>query len=913
MAKKIGERLRELRKIVQLHMNWFTVALLGKDTVTDEELRELEKYGKLPLDESLDLAKKSYVLGRLQATLKSSEYKKLSYEEVEEKVAEAKFTSLEEYAVENAKLHAVDGLKNLSSAVAAGAFERLKGAVREAVNEASVRGITRDKAAMAQTERQPYQKLVSTLAKELKAAFNRDWKRVAATELHRAKQMGTAQAIVNKIGPYKHSDGPDSMVRIIPNPDTCVDCADRYLDENGEPRTFRLTEILQAGSNAESGVKHTRENGKHVHWKTTLPPLHPACGCRLVYAPGGPLQKAVDRGSTSPTIKPPGPPSPGSIPGIPAPGNKPGPGAPSGAITAGAATARTQVDPMGKTALAEGPKRDMVDCPFGGGDECEKHGGPRGGAKTHEAGGFYMKRHAEHIQAGASPTDPEAAQALMAEERQKADAYTKYPPAAQQVLKDIGQGEVAEMRNLKEGMSEEDIAEAREKGLVGLADSFKARIKDNGNAMMKPGTVRGDTGRIAGGDLGQAPAGQFHNHEAAAYDYSLLLGATDTVPPTTTRVHEGQAMSSQQWLDGYSAMGATLTTSGALEESGNNYYKALLDSAPAEKREALKRKADEIICMSTACNGGDDHDDNWMISDNFDDVRKIDNGASFGNSMFGSKNIMLLQAAKASPDGLFHMPDHVVDRMSTMSLGDLQKGLPQLKDWQVGQQFLRQQYMLHLQEQEGGLDPNKFLPTWADPGVSAGASPSLSTSSLWDPTSKAKAGALFAARSAAGQLPHQMFDSFCKAWLEDTSADKNHPHHEAAKELSELGVFMPPGFEEESGPLKAPDGSTVTDKEGKPVMDTKTTESMKDPDKVRRLGLHKEYGDRIKAAYPPRRENMRTGAPKQSAEEMLAQLRGMTPEEKKEKRVAAPSLKTGGMTPVNKGLRLYLDLTSRWG
>ena len=151
MAKKIGERLRELRKIVRLHTNWFTVSLLGKDAVSDVELRELEKYGKLPLDENLDFVQKSYILGRLQAILKSSEYKNLSYEEVEAKVKKAKFTSLEEYAVEYAKLHAADGLKGLAADIAAGAFDRLASAVHETVSEASVRGIIQDQTAMALT------------------------------------------------------------------------------------------------------------------------------------------------------------------------------------------------------------------------------------------------------------------------------------------------------------------------------------------------------------------------------------------------------------------------------------------------------------------------------------------------------------------------------------------------------------------------------------------------------------------------------------------------------------------------------------------------------------------------------------------------------------------------------------------
>ncbi len=89
MSRSLGERLKELRRVVRLHTNWFTATLLGRDTLSDAELADLEAYGKLPMDESLDFVEKSYILGRLRATLKSSEYKRLNYEAVEEQVASA--------------------------------------------------------------------------------------------------------------------------------------------------------------------------------------------------------------------------------------------------------------------------------------------------------------------------------------------------------------------------------------------------------------------------------------------------------------------------------------------------------------------------------------------------------------------------------------------------------------------------------------------------------------------------------------------------------------------------------------------------------------------------------------------------------------------------------------------------------
>jgi len=937
--RKIGERLRELRDVVRLHTNWFAVALLGKDAVSAEELQELVVYGKLPLDEALDLAKKSYILGRLQATLKSSDYKKLSYEEVADAAELAHLTALEEYAVEQAKLHAAEGLKGLSDEVAAGVFNRLKDAVNSTVSESSVRSIIQDHTAIALTEKQPYQQLASTLAKELKTASGRNWQRVAATEMHRAKQIGTVQAIVNKLGPYKHSDGPDSMVRIIPNLDTCEDCSGHYL-ENGEPRVFRLSEILQAGSNADTGVKHTREGGRHAHWKTTLPPLHPGCGCRIEYSPGS-LSKAVgdapisaaSKGSGSaPSVKVDAAPTPASIPGVAAPGNVAGPGRPSG-------TEKTQVAGTGKTMPAssvspEGQPEEMVDCPFGGGASCKKHGG--NGYKTHKADGAIMAAHQEALDNGATPDDPEAAQELVSKDRAAADAYSKYPPNDQQVLKDI-----VEIRDTKEGISEEDMAEAVKKGITGVSDSFKVRIKDNGHAAMKPGTVYDDkeSGVLAGGDLGQCPVGEFHNHEASAFDYSLLLGSAGSVPVATTRSHEGKPVSMAAWAEGFNPLGSQLHASGARLAARGNNYKALLDSAPEGNRDALKQKVDEIICLSTASNGGDDHSDNWVVNSNFSDVRKIDNGASFGNSMFGSKNSMLMAAAKNSADGMFQMPDHVVSRMSTMSLGDMQKGLPKLQDWQVGQQFMRQQYMLHLQEANGGLDPEYFLGTWANPrGNSAMLRPTKAASAPVEGWGKNQGEATqkFYGRKQARQLPHQMFDSFCKQWMQDAAGDEKHPHHEAAKELNDLGIFMPAGYSVEET-FTARDGTISRHSDGSPVTQLRYRSTMQNPSRVREDGLHKKYADTIRAEYPPLRGELsghRLGGGLATLAGRRQSTEGASPAPPGNKTVAATPLyeqeskkgtvknKTVAATPlyeqdskkgtVKKGVRLFLDLTKAW-
>jgi hypothetical protein len=595
----------------------------------------------------LDFVKKSYILGRLRSTLKGSEYKHLNYEAVDEQSESASFTTLEEYALQHVKLHAADGIKGLAADLAAGAFDRLKASTQATVNEASIRGIIRDRIAIAIIEKENSQKVASSLAKELKSGWSRDWRRVAETELHRAKMMGAAQAIVNKIGIYKNSDGADSLVSVVPSPTRCEDCGHHFLDDRGNPRVFRLSQLLKQGTNAESGVKHTRSGGLHNHWKTTLPPLHPRCGCRIVYVPKGmgwetgklrvideniyveELKKAVDTGSMSATIKPPGPKSsqgqsasaelaasPPSMAGAPAPGNTPGPGAPpSSGSTAGTAAVK----------LGAGGQQDMVDCPFSGGQECLSNGG--NGAKHHKSDGKIMEAHRKALEGGVVPSNPEAAAADREREQQLAVSWGKLPHTHDKVMSHLSKGDLSEVRNTKEGMSREDIEEARNNGLTGITDSYKVRIKDNGNAMMKPSPPLS----MSGGDLGNCPAQRHHHHEAAAYSYSNLLGLDSHVPPTATRDYEGTGQSMQQWLEDYRPLSATLRKSGMSEKHGGNNYSALMKACPKDKREALRKKVDEIICMDLASNNGDSHGDQWMVSKDFSDVRKIDNGVAFGN------------------------------------------------------------------------------------------------------------------------------------------------------------------------------------------------------------------------------------------------------------------------------------------
>lgn len=781
MARTLGDKLKELQRIVRLHTNWFAVALLGRDAITEEELRELEEYGKLPLDEAIDFAKKSYILGRMRAVLKNSEYKNLNYEQVNEEAEAASFTTLEEYALQHVKLHAADGIKGLASDLAAGAFNRLKASMQDTLNEAAVRGIIRDRLALALIEKENSQKVASTLAKELKAGWSRDWRLVVETELHRAKMMGSAQAIVNKIDIYKNSDGADSLVSIVPSPTRCDDCGHHFLDSRGNPKVFRLSQLLDQGSNADPDVKHTRKNGKHNHWKTTLPPLHPRCGCRLVYVPKGmgwedgklqiidenvyveELKKAVDQGSMSATIKPPGPKSsqgpkasvstaanPPSMSGAPAPSNTPGPGAPK------------QAGPVSEWEYYDGEGTPPSD----------------GGWKQSESGAWRRPKGSGGKGGKATPEMEAQRQAL---KEQEAANWNRDPKPADVVSSHLSMGEISHTRPL----SQEDVGETSSLG-VNEGTTELVTIEGNGRGVMKPALEYGDRILKEGGfteGCGTVPHGTHAENEADAYGYLTAMFGGGFCPVTVLREHDGQNKSVQQWAEDTKQAGSWAEKNAP--SGAQNAAQFVLGSA-ADKQK-LQTKMSDIVFGDIGMNNNDRHMGNLQLSFNdkgqVTDMVPVDHGPTAGNDFMGFKNTMAQQMHRSG----FHIipSEEAMTKARNMTMGDMQRAMPNKKDWQCAQQLLRTRYAVHLVETDGRLDYRRLQSDMFNVDGNMGPDPRLAASrqGIENPQE----------HQLNREAAHEQFEDFAIDYIDNAASDSSHPDHEFAKEWKEKGFLMGPG------------------------------------------------------------------------------------------------------------------------
>jgi hypothetical protein len=176
----------------------------------------------------------------------------------------------EKHAIEWAKHSAATEIKGLGNKVAADfstiAIEadkdlrrRYEGVIRESVSENIQRQET-------------VQQLASDLGHKT-GDWSRDFKRIAATEKHKAMQEGIVTGLVERYG-----DPDDIRVAKMPNPDACPHCLRLHKHRDGRLRIFKLSELVENGTNV---------GRKAANWQATVGPVHPWCGCDLIHVPEG--------------------------------------------------------------------------------------------------------------------------------------------------------------------------------------------------------------------------------------------------------------------------------------------------------------------------------------------------------------------------------------------------------------------------------------------------------------------------------------------------------------------------------------------------------------------------------------------------------------------------------------------------
>lgn len=278
MAILTRQQVERLAEIIEQHTTWFIWSTFGSKYVSKADVDRLKNAGILPMDVQVSTFKNAYILGKLEALLKRAEFKSLSWADLQ-KEAVGRLTPYDHLQIEAAEFTAYTMFRGLADDIRAGLYRRLAMATNRAVSEAQVRGTIKDVVKTGVELSQSYQKVAAELVEALKEP-NRNWTRVAATEIHSAWQRGVAMAIMNKEEIYADSDGIDSEVFVDHGIDACEDCQRIYTTDGSTPKIFKLRELL--GNEGSNYQRPWRQNAKPV-----LPPLHPHCFGSLQYVPPG--------------------------------------------------------------------------------------------------------------------------------------------------------------------------------------------------------------------------------------------------------------------------------------------------------------------------------------------------------------------------------------------------------------------------------------------------------------------------------------------------------------------------------------------------------------------------------------------------------------------------------------------------
>ena len=463
-----------------------------------------------------------------------------------------------------------------------------------------------------------------------------------------------------------------------------------------------------------------------------------------------PLNKAVDPGSLGSTVKPPGAAkaagkavspavknsmSPGSIAGAPAPGNVKTKGGP-----------KIKYEYWGK----DGSPPTNSNWEKSPGGAWRRPVGSGSGTRKKEDVAEEIKSKEEIVESaknwGASN-----------------EASNK-----SKVLNHLSEGKIANVHRIGSEVGDN----------AGINASFRIAIDGNGRGIMKPPQVQ-DADMRAGRKFTEGcgtvdPKNQPKNEESAFKLFSFF--GLNHCPPTTVRNVLGTEHSVQQWQEG----------SNPIIDGFRQKYNGMMNFINSSKTPINRRKQlEEIAVMDIVMNSNDRHLGNLVMSEDGEKISAIDHGVSFGTGMMGYKNVPHLLMHN---EGMkLKVPDHIAKKLENTSLTDLKTALNNQEDWVAGQTFLRGQYILHLQKTEGHLNYKHFDTDIVSTKGVVSPYENLNNTSIFD----------FYKREEKRDLTHQKFEDFALDFIDSAKSDPSHPHHEDAKELDRMGVFMEAGFNQD--------------------------------------------------------------------------------------------------------------------
>jgi hypothetical protein len=257
------EQFERVMEAIKKRFASFTYQALGSRALTEDEIKTLVRAGILK-PSVRHMVADPYIFGKITAVMPLISRERLTESDILRVVQKTPMTEVERSAVAYATDHAgtyIKGIRDMVLKDAEAASSRARTTALRAVQEATTQAIAKRK-----TIRE-----FKTSLFDMFDERNRDWQRVAHTEMNDAIQHG----IYNEIR-RTSSDGHNQLVFKRPAPDACPHCKRVYLNSDGSPRIFRMEDL------ADSNV-----GKKAANWEPTIGSVHPWCRCQLCVLPDG--------------------------------------------------------------------------------------------------------------------------------------------------------------------------------------------------------------------------------------------------------------------------------------------------------------------------------------------------------------------------------------------------------------------------------------------------------------------------------------------------------------------------------------------------------------------------------------------------------------------------------------------------
>lgn len=257
------ETLEKIRQIIDKHYKKLTISVLGKSVFSKKELDEMQRAG---IDVSKDDSYLSMVYYHCFINNPVNNMSPMSVEDMKAQQSQPGIKPTGEandYTIENLN----DKTKQLIDKLKMDVITRIEGFIRDnndAYKFDALQNLERPDA-MDELVKESSLGRVKQKLRDSSGDANRDWQRVALTEMSNAIGIGSVDRIVTD---NKDTDLDDVFVYriIVGDAITCKYCRRFYGDVGEPPKVYRLSTLLANGSNY--GLKQDS-------WKPVSGATHP--------------------------------------------------------------------------------------------------------------------------------------------------------------------------------------------------------------------------------------------------------------------------------------------------------------------------------------------------------------------------------------------------------------------------------------------------------------------------------------------------------------------------------------------------------------------------------------------------------------------------------------------------------------